>query len=454
MDHCCVCDQPFGGEIVVDHGEHVIQNGIGGGLVAWGVLCEACGANLGTSVDAPFYKALKPLCAVFDLRRERGGPVRVRVRVTLKDKFAGNGQPVDCIIEHGADPVPVAPTVIKDHHAKVAHVFGPNRREVRNYAKSSAVEELAIDGYNVEIGSRFGDFVDDIAIPFRPDAFEIARGILKIAISYALSAGVERRAIRHLVVDNRDIVADERRVRDAVIPYFPTGWCEALYEADRYGTDDFPPNHQLALFSLGNELFCHVDLFGVIQRYVLLSEMWTGGPVMRRYLQKCPRWVFDAQDWKARRPKDLDILANQFGIPAAGRTLAEIQRDILKSAASRPYELPAADQLAKPGEMLASLVAQPLEQLRRFEATRTVVERAEVAKAEFGSDVLTAVVKERLRVLTYLHSRDPGEFRVVNERGRCPDLCRVMPECDLVSYEDFRLNAFVRRYAGSWSIRA
>lgn len=452
LTHCYVCNRPFECGIVIDHGEHVIQNGIGGGLVAWGILCKACGANLGTSVDAPFYEALKPLCAVFDLRRERGGPVRIRARATLKDRFAGNGQPLQCTIEHGADPVPVAPTVIKDHDSKVAHVFGASPKQIRNYTQSPDVKELAADGYSVETGSRFGDFVDDIAVSFRPNAFEIARGILKIAISFALDTGVERGVIRHLVADDRDILADEGLVRDTVIPYYPTGWCEALYEADRYRTDDFPPNHQLTLFSLGTRLFCHVDLFGVIQRYVLLSDAWTGGPMMRRYLQKCPKWIFDAHNWHVRRPKDLDILARQFGVPTAGRSFADIQQDILTKAASRPYELPAAGHLAKPGAMLAPLATLPVEQLRRFETTKALVERAEVAKAHFESDVLTAVVTERLRVLTYLRDRNPSDFRVVNELGECPDLCGDKPESDLASYQEFRLDAFVHRYASSWSI--
>lgn len=222
MIHCYICDRAFDGVTVVDHGEHVIQNGVGGGILAWGILCETCGAGLGRSVDAPFIRAMAPICASFDLRRDRGGPVGVRARVTLASEFAGNGDPVVCTVEHGADPVPVAPVVLKEHRARIAHVFGASARQVRDYVASRAVKDLEADGFVVRTGSRFGSFVEGVALPFRPDSIEIARGVLKIAISYALQAGVPRGVIRHLVAGDRDILDDETQVRGVVTPYFPT----------------------------------------------------------------------------------------------------------------------------------------------------------------------------------------------------------------------------------------
>jgi len=44
MKRCYVCDQKFNGRAKRDYDEHVIQNAIGGGLIAKGVLCASCGA--------------------------------------------------------------------------------------------------------------------------------------------------------------------------------------------------------------------------------------------------------------------------------------------------------------------------------------------------------------------------------------------------------------------------
>ncbi len=150
MTHCYLCDRPFDGDAIVDHREHVIQNGIGGGLVAWGILCKGCGANLGTSVDAPFYEAMAPLCAAFDLRRDRGAPVKVRASVAVRQAFAGNGAPIACMVERGADPVPMAPTIIKDYGAKMAYVFGASPKQVRDYVASKTVRDVEADG--LELG--------------------------------------------------------------------------------------------------------------------------------------------------------------------------------------------------------------------------------------------------------------------------------------------------------------
>lgn len=453
LNQCYICNREFDGVMVVDHGEHVIQNAIGGGLIAWGILCVTCGANLGKSVDAPFDVALRPLCAVLDIRRSRGGLIRVPARVSITKKFAGKSSQIRCSITRGGHPVPAAPTMILDHEAKVGHLFGANAKQIAAYAESPAVKELDADGYRVRTDSDFVDFVEGVDLEIRPDGLEVARGVLKIAISFALFAGVPPTVIRRFVVDDRDITHDERLIEETVIPYYPTGWGEALYEADRYAADDFPPNHQLLLFSLDDRLFCHVDVFGVIQRYVLLSETWSGPPILKRYLQKCPKWIFVPEDWKARRPKDLDISARQFGISTNGRSMEDVQKDVLLKAGSRPYELPAADHLEKPGAMMVPLVTLPEAQHGAFPTIAALRKRAEIAENEFGSDFLSALTTDRLRLLTHLRHRDPERFRITNENGICPDLSQATSAESLAAYQAFRLDAFVREYAGTWAIR-
>jgi hypothetical protein len=209
---------------------------------------------------------------------------------------------------------------------------------------------------------------------------------------------------------------------------------------------------RLILFSLGNRLFCHVDLFGVIQRYVLLSGDWFGPPILRRYLQKCPRCIFDPDDWKVSRPKHLILLAQQFDVRVEGRSLEDIQAEILLRASSRPYELLAADQLRKPREMLTMLATLPMNQHSPFPTTAAVRKRADVAEAEFGSDFLATLAADPIRTLSFIRDLDVDRFRITNENGVSPDLSCATPAAALRGFQEFRLREFVRAFAGSWSI--
>lgn len=452
MKRCYICDREFDGDIVLDHGEHVIHNAIGGGLIATSILCQNCGTNLGDSVDKGFNVALRALCAVFDIRRDRGGRIAVPARVTIRSGFSVDPPEPKFSVEHGGDPTPLAPMMVKDDVAKVAHIFGATAKQVIAYQKSPAVRKLVQGGYTIGTNFSIGEFVERVALEICPDSLDVARGIIKIAVSFALQAGVEPALIRHFVVNNRDITRDEPKIRCAVRPYFPTGWCEALYEADRYDTDDFPPNHQLTLFSLDNRLFCHVDLFGVIQRYVLLSQDWSGTPILKRYLQKCPKWIFNPDDWKARRPKDLNVLALQFNVPTEGRSWEDIQAEVLHRAFSRPYELSATNMLEKPGAMLTMLAMMPMDKHSSFPIVAAVRHRADVAETIFGCDFLTTLTENSVKTLIFIRDLDIDMFLITNENGNCPDLSWATPADVLQNYQKFRLSEFVRVFADSWSI--
>lgn len=69
---CYLCDQAFNGSTTVQHGEHVIQNSIGGALISYDILCEKCGEKLGDAVDKQFALALSPLTVLLQTPRDRG----------------------------------------------------------------------------------------------------------------------------------------------------------------------------------------------------------------------------------------------------------------------------------------------------------------------------------------------------------------------------------------------
>ena len=452
LKRCYVCDQIFDSVSVLDHGEHVIPNAIGGGLIADGILCMACGTNLGNSVDKDLNLALRSLCAVFDIRRDRGGAIAVPARLTFKGGLSVDPPNPRFSVVRGSEPAPIAPLLVKDETTKKTYVFGANRKQAEAFLLSQKVKQLAAAGYVVELGSGIAQFVETITLDIRPDGLELSRGVLKIAIAFALQAGVAPALIRHFVVDNRDLTTDRSEIDRAVGPCYPTGWCEAAFEAARYDADDFPPNHQLAVFNLGNRLFCHVDLFGVIQRYVLLSEHWSGRDIRVRYVQKCPKWSFDPDDWTPRRPKELQILAHQFDVETGGRSWEDVQAEVLQKASSRPYELPAAGHLEKPGRILTPLAAMPIDKHSMFPTTQENLKRLKVAEEVFGSNFLTKLAHDRLSVLLFLQELDINQFRITNENGACPDLSRAKSEADLRRYQKFRLDEFVRVFADGWAI--
>lgn len=190
----------------------------------------------------------------------------------------------------------------------------------------------------------------------------------------------------------------------------------------------------------------------MIQRYVLLNEHWSGKDIRVRYVQKCPRWTFDPDDWTARRPKDLHILAQQFGVVTAGRSWEQIQADIVQKASSRPYELSVADHTEKPERILSMLAMLPIDKHAMFPTTQALRERLEIAEAEFGSNFLDTLAQDRLPVLLFLQKLDRDLFRITNENGACPDLSRAKSEADLRRYQQFRLTEFVRKFADGWTI--
>lgn len=454
MSNCYLCNRAFNGQTVVDHGEHIIQNAIGGLLIVHGILCVACGEKLGSSVDDGLGKALRALCLVFDIRRDRDKRLVVPAEVTLRDGLVLDPPTRDFFVEPGVAPRPHGPAVIRDEAAMVVHILGSTDKQASTFARSSAITALQDSGYDLKLGSDTAQLIDRVVLRADCENLDLARGLIKIAIGYARHNGIDRHFLQHLIVNDSDIICNDAQVDQAVLPYYPTGWGEGLYEAERYQTDDFPPNHQLSLFSYGQRLFCYIDLFGVIQRYVLLSDAWTGPEVRARYVQRCPKWVYDETDGRPRRIQDLHMLAQEFGIEMTGRSWDDVARDVRHAATTRPYALPPSDHLAKPGLMLEYLVLLSKAPPPVHEVIRTVRRRAAIAEANFGCDVNAAIANDRFGVLQFLRNWAPEDFRITNEKGFSPDLSARVDASRLAAYRDFRLRQFSQAYAESWSIEA
>jgi len=78
---CYLCDEAFNDSTTVQHGEHVIQNSIGGALISYDILCKECGTKLGDAVDKQFALALSPLTVLLQPPRDRGDHSRTKAQL-------------------------------------------------------------------------------------------------------------------------------------------------------------------------------------------------------------------------------------------------------------------------------------------------------------------------------------------------------------------------------------
>ncbi|EHZ2101135.1 hypothetical protein K5M61_004427, partial [Salmonella enterica] len=71
MDVCYLCGNNFNLSSTVDHGEHVIQQAIGGNLVSKGILCKRCGGDLSRKIDNPFNAIFEGIATRLDIKTDR-----------------------------------------------------------------------------------------------------------------------------------------------------------------------------------------------------------------------------------------------------------------------------------------------------------------------------------------------------------------------------------------------
>lgn len=448
MASCYVCAQPFDATTVLDHGEHVIQNALGGGLIAEGILCSTCGTRLGGSVDDGIFNALQAIAVLFDLRRDRGGLIKAPARVSFDASYEMRPPAMTFLFDYEEGPRPTAPTMLLDRQRMQLHLFAAKREQIRDFPRSATFKKALAEGFTYVAGSRLEEMAESITLDLDPNALAILRGTLKIAIGYALHNGIDRTSIAHFIVNDRDITANETLLRDSVQQYHPVGWVEALYEAKRYDTDDFPPNHQLVLFSEGTDLYCYVDLFGVIQKYVHLSDCYKGEAIVRRYAQRCPKWAFTPADWMVRRVKDLMLLASEFEVDVGGKSLEELHKEVMQRASTRPYELAPAAQLGKLQHLVSGLATTPQHLWTSHDAMKRIHDRALIAQSEFGSDYLWTLTTAKAKVLIFSLQWDVNQFRISGNDGSCPKGAAARPPVLLEQYQQGRVETFAARYGG------
>ena len=442
LDTCYLCERPFGASGVLKHEEHIIQNAIGGKLRSRSILCEKCGENLGGSVDAPFIKSIAPLSTIlFDLARDRGEQTPAPAVLATKQRLLHPPGDVTFKLNSNFELLPSKPVYIQDDEFKTVTVFAATDKLAIKFCASPAIQALHQRGYIVATRTNIAEYAEKIYLQLDPESPDLLRGVLKIAIEYAISEQIPASAVRDLL-PNGEVVATAETLQSLVRQYYPTSEEEKLYEAYKFEHESSYPNHQLYLFNLGKKLYCYVELFGAIQKYVLLSSDYHGEPILKKYLQRCTRWNFDERDWLCRSASDLDVLARQFGIRTAGRPWEDIQKDILDAASQRDYFIDPDEQIEKVEKLVLNLAEYKLAKIHGYAVVDQLLAKAEEAKRSFTFTLADRLHANPLEARALLN-RNFGDFRIQCGPKACPEASEEIDTEIKHTYASYKLFEFL-----------
>lgn len=440
---CYLCTRAFDGEMTRQHGEHIIQNAIGGALISEEILCETCGGKLGRTVDTEFSTALAPLTVLLNLPRDRGDYSRVGAKLIAKTVEAAPLEDVQFTLNNDFSVVPRQPVSVRDDVKRLVTVIGATQRQAEQYAKSPQIQVLVARGYTLELSTNAAAHVQNLLVPVGPNSKAVLRGVLKIAIGYASCSGVPRKNFEHLL-DQDDLTKSDEMLRATVFPYYPTIDVERFFETEKHTHEDWYPTHHLYLFSQGADLYCYVELFGTIQKYVHLTGRYAGQPLMKKFVQKAEKWEFNEKTFIARDLKDLQILAGEFDVTMEGRLCEDIQKDVLNRARSRAYSLEPEKTIEKVRHLMG-LLAQfsLLKNADHFEVVRSVFMKASIAKAQLGLSLLDDLQADPMIALPLVRQTFE-DFRIGSIFASRPEQARMVSVVDLDKYAAYKIYELLR----------
>lgn len=314
MKKCYLCGEFFNDHDVLMHEEHIIQQAIGGTLIANDILCLTCGRTLGETVDAPFNKIFDGIGIRLDIRKHRD---KNRLKATKGSVFSkvdiyGNDLTGVEIIWKAGKVSPIKPT----------HRYTTDKSKVIVYAEEKQLKNY-LKKVNKEINDTFDEAnrpeiitCDDITgiinFPFEINNKAFKRGLAKIAIGFAANAGIDREYL-DLAIDS-----NQRNIKEEItlIQFFPLSIFDDFIEKNKDEIGHYPA-HTLILFTAAsskNILVCYIELFSTFQWYVILSKNYHGNPVYEGYSQRIDK----VEDYKfepgRRYYKEREMILSSLGI--------------------------------------------------------------------------------------------------------------------------------------------
>jgi len=436
-EKCYLCDQPFDSEKVLKHDEHIIQDSLGGSLIGDEILCASCGSKLGNRVDGPFVAALAPLTVLLDLPRGAGANARAETRLIPNEDEAASLAAVTFWLANDFTVMPSRPLMVTSDSKKTVTIIGSTLDQAKQFSNSPAVKTALSLGYALELCANAAPYAQSLLLSVSPGSMDVLRGVLKIALDFANHSGVPREVFKHLLAD-RDLTNAEELLRSSVFPYYPTTDAERFFETEKHTHEDWFPTHHIYIFCHDRNLYCYVELFGTIQYYVLLSAEYDGPPIETKFVQKAERWNFNADTFTAKDPKDLCILAGEFGVDMCGKSLDKIQDEILHLAAIRSYSLKPELTIEKVRTLIGLVVQFSLLRTQeKFDVVKRVFEKAEIAKTQLGLSLLDDLRADPMIALPLMQY--PFEdFRLRSGNEACPTRAREISIDKLEKYTAYK----------------
>lgn len=269
-----------------------------------------------------------------------------------------------------------------------------------------------------------GVYASERIFKFDTHSIAIVRGVAKIALEFALENRVELRFLSKI----RDALlnfAESDPIQKLVTQYYPTTDEEKIYEVSKHKHEDWYPNHQLTLFSDGSDLYCYVEIFGAIQKYVHLSREYGGPKILKRFTQRVKSWVFNPSDWTGSA-KDLHLSAGHLGVQFEGRPLKDIEKDVLHLARIRSYTLDPDIQVSKVEAIMQALIHYVVVDIKGVPSVDELLEKTNSADQTFGLSMLNELKANPLAAIRMIQ-KSYWNFRAQAGKGSCPNLRRDQP---------------------------
>jgi hypothetical protein len=290
MNHCYLCGKEFDDKDTKKHGEHVIQQAIGGSLVVDDILCASCGDKLGKKVDVPFNKIFSGISTRLDIKTDRGNNKSLSVQGRYKGGYDKHNIYIDATDVVWSD--------FKVSPIKPFHKYTKDNKKVVIYANQQTAKKYRVK-VEKEINDKFSkenkpeliicdDLEGFIEFPFLMKNDDYKKGLAKIAIGFASKCGISRKDMPLVLSINNEtqesFIADEI----CIIPFYPLGVIDSFLE-DAKDQLKFYPLHNLIVFTtLTNPklLVCYIELFSTFQIYIILNDNYSGEEIYKYYGQR------------------------------------------------------------------------------------------------------------------------------------------------------------------------
>ena len=327
MNTCYLCERPLEkiiSETSANHYEHIIPQAIGGQLTVKDILCKECGGDkyLGGKVDRPFSDIFRIITERIDIKRDRQTrpvPLKAKLKVLHSDEV------LDVHLK-GRVLSTQQPSYKVDHHRKRVFIFANEviAKEFRKKVERDLQQSTEVGSdYSLEIVSdltKYPEFFGEVSLSFDVTNSVFEAGFAKIAVEFALSNGVARSELSHLLdTTNRSIKSE-----GTLLPYYPIYKPEEMIEYLRTSIDECFMSHSLVLFSQRQiqedgvevkQLYCFIELFGTFQYFVRLNDYYTGKDIEPvTYSQKIIKDPGMSVNMFNLSPKDVSIYMRELGI--------------------------------------------------------------------------------------------------------------------------------------------